>query len=610
MDLSTNPNTYWMSIFVDELANCGLQAVCISPGSRSTPLTLAFAAHKSMRVYSHLDERSGGFFALGMAKASRHPVALVCTSGTAAANFHPAIIEAYYSNVPLLVLTADRPHELRGSGANQTIDQIKMYGDHVRWSVEVPLPESNPPEILLRYLRSLAARACATATGPVSGPVHLNFPFRKPLEPRLSSDRNTTMAGNHTAGNARPYTLYSHGRIHTEEGIVRSVAATIMNNPHGLIICGPNSPGDDFPAAVTALAEQCGYPIFADTLSGLRHGPHIASGLIMSSYQLWLSHAEWMRSATTVIRFGSVPTSSALSAFLDSCAPVNHIHVRADGEWADDLHLTHDYIQTDPTFFCREIANHLAEVGYRPEKQWLSRIKLTESRAQELIRTIDKSTTFFDASAIYTILFAVPDDSIVFAGNSLPVRHIDFLDRPGPTRLKVFGNRGASGIDGNVSTALGIAAETGKHVVAILGDITFYHDMNGLMAIRQHDMRNITIIVINNDGGGLFHRLPIARHDPPFTDLFLTPHGLSFSPVASLYGLRYAIVEDHTSLTEQLEAIFQGSTTSPTLLEIRTNSVADFQQMSALSATIISRLASADLPANAGEPVTHPTKGE
>ncbi|HNS40471.1 MAG TPA: 2-succinyl-5-enolpyruvyl-6-hydroxy-3-cyclohexene-1-carboxylic-acid synthase [Promineifilum sp.] len=190
MDLTSNPNTHWMSIFVEELVANGLKAVCIAPGSRSTPLTLAFAAQQGVKIYRHLDERSAGFFALGLAQATRRPVALVCTSGTAAANFHPAIIEAYYAHVPLLVLTADRPDELRGSGANQTIDQIKMYGDHVRWSVEAPTPQNDAPDVVLRYLHTLAARAYAAADGQVKGPVHLNFPFRKPLEPGGSSVTN------------------------------------------------------------------------------------------------------------------------------------------------------------------------------------------------------------------------------------------------------------------------------------------------------------------------------------------------------------------------------------------------------------------------------------
>lgn len=597
MDLSTNPNTYWMSIFVDELARCGLESVCISPGSRSTPLTLAFANHGRVRIYRHLDERSGGFFALGLAMASKRPVALVCTSGTAAANYHPAIIEAYYSNVPLLVLTADRPPELRGSGANQTIDQIKMYGDHVRWSVEVPLPETTPPDSVLLHLRTLAARAYATAAGQLKGPVHLNFPFRKPLEPGAINGEHVSMAKSAATDNARPYTLFTRGRIQPEPELFESIAMTISANPRGFIICGPNAPGGDFPAAVTALAEQSGYPILADSLSGLRHGTQTTSGMVMGSYPLWLPHAaDWMRSTTTVIRFGSLPTSSALSAFLEKIAPANHFHVRDDGEWADDLHLTHDYIQADPASLCRGLTNHLEMSGYVPSNQWASGVKMIEEHTQAAMRAELETTPFFDGSAINTILSALPADSVVFAGNSMPVRHVDIFDRPGNVSREFYGNRGASGIDGNVSTALGIAVQTGKHVVAILGDITFYHDMNGLQAIRQNDLANITIFVINNDGGSIFHRLPIAQYDPPFTDLFLTPHGLSFSHAAALYGLRYAAVEDRSDMASQLEEVFYGSQKEPTLIEIKTDSYTDFHQMRALTASVVSRLKSAGLP--------------
>lgn len=597
MNLNLNPNTYWMSIFVEELARNGLEAVCISPGSRSTPLALAFANNEDIRIYRHLDERSAGFFALGLALASERPVALVCTSGTAAANFHPAVIEAYYSQVPLLVLTADRPAELRGSGANQTIDQIKMFGNHVRWSVEVPLPESNPPELVIRHLRTLAARAYATANGLIKGPIHLNFPFRKPLEPGITSDSGKSTAGETILLDEKPFTQFSRGRLFLEADQVKTVSTAVANHPHGLIICGPNSPGGDFPEAVSALAERCGYPLFADSLSGLRHGNHVASGRILGSYQLWLPGIpEWMKTATLILRFGSLPTSSALSSYLENAAPAIHIHVRDDGEWADDLHLTHDYLQADPAFFCRSVVQHLTSTGHRPASDWAAQFEIVETQTRTRLTYALERSSFFDGSAISTVLSSLPDDAILFAGNSMPVRHVDTFDRPSDRKLAVYGNRGASGIDGNVSTALGLAAATGKHVVAILGDITFYHDMNGLMAIRQNNLTNITIIVVNNDGGSIFHRLPIARHDPPFTDLFLTPHGLKFEHTAALYGLRYAAVSDNTGLAEQLDEVFSRSSNIPSLIEVQTNSATDHLLMQALSATVRSGLESVPFP--------------
>lgn len=580
MDLSNNPNTLWMSIFVDELARCGLEAVCIAPGSRSTPITLAFANHPTVRVYRHLDERSAGFFALGMAMATRKPVALVCTSGTAAANFHPAVIEAFYSQIPLIVMTADRPAELRGSGANQTIDQVKMYGDHVRWSVEMPTPEANAPEVVLRHLRTLAARAFSTAAGQVQGPVHLNFPFRKPLEPQDVSSASNSSGTSDTVQFNHPFTSFNRGTLFPRAEDISAVAEAINKYPHGLIICGPNCPGEGFPEAVAALAMRAGYPILADPLSNVRHGHHV-NDLILGGYHTWLSILD-NESPSLILRFGSVSTSSALSAYLEKVMPANHYHVREDGQWADDLHLTRNFIQCDPEAFCKTLTTDLDRVLFDPDPTWRTRFTDLESRTWELFERELQTTPFFDGSAVAQIVSSLPDGAILFAGNSMPIRHLDTFDRPSLKWFTSFGNRGASGIDGNVSTALGLAAATGRHVVTLLGDITFYHDMNGLLAIRQHQLSNVTFVILNNNGGSIFYRLPIAQHDPPFTDLFLTPHGLTFEHAAAMYGLDYTAIEAGPEAAAQISSLMNESH-GPHLIEICSDSRQDFLQMSALS---------------------------
>jgi 2-succinyl-5-enolpyruvyl-6-hydroxy-3-cyclohexene-1-carboxylate synthase len=586
MDLNANPNSHWASILVDELARSGLEAVCLAPGSRSTPLTLAFAAHPTIRIYRHLDERSAGFFALGMALATNKPVALVCTSGTAAANFHPAIIEAYYSHVPLLILTADRPPELRQSGANQTIDQVKMFGDHVRWSVDAPTPQTDPPQVVLRHMRTLAARAYAVADGIVKGPVHINFPFRKPLEPEGSTNGTGPFVTANGWAEARPYTHFIRGIIRPDEAHVQAVAQSMAEHPNGLIICGPDRYSAGFLTAVTSLARRCGYPILADPLSNLRHGSHVKAGPVLGGYHWWLARPGAGRPRPDVVlRFGAVATSGALSAYLSEIAPTYHLHVRADGEWADDLHLTHDYVQADPTLFCEMLAAKLAESQLRPRPAWAEAFVREEARAWDALDDALSESAFFDGAAVSLLLGKLPEDAILFAGNSLPVRHIDAYGRPSARRLTIYGNRGASGIDGNVSTALGLAAATGHQVVALLGDITFYHDMNGLLAVRQHELNNVLFIVINNDGGGIFHRLSIARHDPPFTDLFLTPHGLSFDHAAAMYGLNYRAVQDAADLEEVLAESLSVSA-RPWLIEVKTDSAADYRQQLEIAAAI------------------------
>ncbi len=594
MNLTANPNTHWAAIFVAELARAGLEAVCLAPGSRSTPLALAFAATPAIHLYRHLDERSAGFFALGLAMASGRPVALVCTSGTAAANFHPAIIEAYYSHVPLLVLTADRPPELRQSGANQTIDQIKMFGDHVRWSVEVPTPQADAPEVVERHLRTLAARAYATAAGLVAGPVHLNFPFRKPLEPSEEVSREYHGSIGAELATQRPFTQVSRGRLSPDMEQIAALVTLIEESPRGVIICGPGCPGGSFPADVVALAARCGYPILADPLSGLRHGLAVAHGLqaaggpVLGGYNLWLPGMTPALKPDLILRFGAVPTAAALAAYLAAAAAADNVHVREDGQWADDQHLTTHLIQADPAAVCREAAAALADQAER-EPGWLAAFSAAEERAWQLSEAALATTPFFDGAAVHDVLVALPDGAILFAGNSMPVRHVDTFDRPTARRVSVYGNRGASGIDGNVSTALGLAAATGRPVVALLGDITFYHDMNGLLAVRQHGLGNVTFVVINNDGGGIFHRLPIARHDPPFTELFLTPHGLTFKHAAAMYGLAYRAVADREGLRAALAEAFDGTAR---LIEVKTDSAADFHHMRALAAAVSQELQS------------------
>lgn len=597
MNLADNANTRWMSIFVNELARNGLEAVCIAPGSRSTPLTLAFAANPAIRLYRHLDERSAGFFALGMAKATGKPVALVCTSGTAAANFHPAVIEAYYSHVPLLVLTADRPAELRGSGANQTIDQIKMFGDHVRWAVDAPVPQDGAPEVVTRHLKTLAARAWATADGLVKGPIHLNFPFRKPLEPDANPQNERFERTDTRLQEARAFARISRGRLLPTDAQVASIANTIAAHPRGLIVCGPECPGGSFPAAVVGLAKRAGYPILADPLSNLRHTPGVRSDLVLGGYHLWLPTLdETLVKPDVVLRFGVVPTSNALAAYLEKAAPPCHLHIREDGEWADDLHLTHDVVQADAGALCRAVSGRLPEENPGLQSEWLEGFLSAECKTWAAVGEALAREPFFDGAAVALLLEALPEDTILFVGNSLPVRHAEVFDRPDTRRLTLFGNRGASGIDGNVSTALGLAAADGRPVVALLGDITFYHDMNGLLAVRQHQLNTVTFVVTNNDGGGIFHRLPVARHDPPFTELFLTPHGLTFEAAATLYGLRYAAVSDAAGLRQALADTRQQSAAS-TLIEIMTDSRADYDHMRAIAKAVQTALNQTRRPA-------------
>jgi 2-succinyl-5-enolpyruvyl-6-hydroxy-3-cyclohexene-1-carboxylate synthase len=558
-----NPNLMLSDLFVDALAKGGLRHVCIAPGSRSTPLALAFAAHPDVKVHMHLDERSAGFFALGLALATEAPVATLCTSGSAAANFLPAIVEAHEAHVPLLVLTADRPPELRGSGANQTMDQLKLYGSHVLMFAEMPLPEAPLPALVQRHARSMAARALAVANGSPKGPVHLNFPFRKPLEPSAEEVHARRFPLD------APFTRMDRGVVQPTDRHIHDLADVIRRHERGVIVCGPRSAGEHITPAVIALSQASGYPIFADALSGVR-----SHAGVIAHFDLLLDPKMGPAQPFTpdvVLRFGAVPTSQVLNDALARCDAQHRIRITGHGAWADDDFRTTWQLHADAGAVCHRIASSL---NLERDMRWLHGWQDAEREATTAMRDALGDAAWFDMQAVQDVLAAFPEGARLFAGNSLSVRHVDALAQAGKP-LEILGSRGVSGIDGNVSTVLGIGeADASRPVIGLMGDITLIHDMNGLLAMKP--VPNATIIVVNNDGGGIFHRLPIAGIDPPFTDLFLTPHGLRFEHAAKLHGLRYACVEDRAQLQAVLSAQWrEGNDTPAQLIEVITDSRAD-----------------------------------
>ncbi|MBI5353560.1 MAG: 2-succinyl-5-enolpyruvyl-6-hydroxy-3-cyclohexene-1-carboxylic-acid synthase [Chloroflexi bacterium] len=555
-----NRNTIWSGIFVNELKKLGLDSVCIAPGSRSTPLAVAFA-ESGIKAYVHSDERSASYFALGLARANRKPIALVCTSGTATANFFPAIIEANYSEVPLLVLTADRPAEIRESGANQTIDQLKLFGDHVLWFVDVPAPEANFSQHLFRYLQTLAARAYETSQSPLPGAVHLNFQFRKPLEPiDVPEDRPVWMSDALLSALATDpaKVTFSRPQIAPSTEQTDFLTRIISSSPRGLIVCGPRCPDGDFPVQLTNLATRLGYPILADSLSGLRFGEHVNENII-GGYDTFLPTA--LR-PQLILRFGDVPTSNALCDYLDSLNIVPQIHISEIKRWRDDrFRVTHS-MWCDPLLMCEEL---LRPLNPRTDPAWLPAWVKLEDKVWDEVNTF-RTNPDFEGGILSDALSQLPANNGLFIANSLPIRHFDQFARPSQKPVQVFANRGASGIDGTLSSALGAAVHL-PGLVFVTGDLSFYHDMNGLLAIQRCGIR-ATIIVINNDGGGIFERLPISKFEPPFTELFTAPHGLTFEHAAKLYGIDYVRAE-RLSLAPALKSALASERS--TIIEIPSN---------------------------------------
>ncbi|MBX3060713.1 MAG: 2-succinyl-5-enolpyruvyl-6-hydroxy-3-cyclohexene-1-carboxylic-acid synthase [Anaerolineae bacterium] len=588
-----NPNIVWAQIFVAGLAQAGLTAVVIASGSRSTPLTLAFDAHPAIEVFVHLDERSAGFYALGMALALDRPVALVCTSGTAVANFLPALVEARMSQIPLLALTADRPPELRHSGANQTIDQVKIYGDQVLWSVDAPVPQPDAPDVVLRHLHTLALRAYAAANGLPKGPVQVNFPFRAPLEP-VSGSR-LSVIGHPSASPITDYRLpITHGLIILPDNQLDSLAELINENPRGLIVCGPRCPGGEFPAAAAALARKAGYPLVADPISGLRFGEWVADTAVLSAYETYLQTAPPWPEPQLILRFGAVPTSKWLNAYLDKIAPAHRLHIRENGVWADDSHRTTHFIQANETAVCQQLITRLPQ---RDNEEWLTAVTTTEARAGQALEA-NLYDPYFDGAVVADVVDLLPPEATLFMGNSSPIRHLDQYGRAQAKPLFAYASRGASGIDGNISTALGIQAMRPQPLVAVLGDITFYHDLNGLLQVAGgrsqvtgDDLQPATchlpliIVLLHNDGGGIFNRLPISNVDPPFTKLFLTPHGLDFEPVVRMFGLEFVRADGRAHFRQLLrDSLSDGRAR---VIEVRSHSQTDDQRRRQLNNIVI-----------------------
>jgi 2-succinyl-5-enolpyruvyl-6-hydroxy-3-cyclohexene-1-carboxylate synthase len=517
---------------------------------------------------------------------------VVCTSGTAAANFFPAIIEAHMSQIPLLALTADRPHELRHSGANQTVDQVKLFGDHVLWAVDLPVPVDLLVEdqLPIRNYALTAVRAYQLADGLRKGPVHLNLPFRPPLEPagsgQYSVGSKQYSVASRQASSERP-------AVHCSEPTAQALAELVDKYERGLIVCGPRSPGGDFPAAVADLSRQSGYPLLADPLSGLRYGPWVNDTAVCSSYESFMQAGPNWPEPELILRFGALPVSKWLNSYLSRCRPHRRIHVRENGVWADDSHLTSDFIQATETAFCRQLVELLPGRG---ETAWLAAVMATEQTTRQIQQEAIAQSPFFDGALAGAIVARLPAGSNLFVGNSLPIRHLDQYGTAQAKPLNLFGLRGASGIDGNVSTGLAIAATSAQPTVIWLGDITLYHDMNGLLALT-HSLQlagNVTFVISNNHGGGIFRRLPIARHDPPFTDLFLTPHNLDFGLVADLYDIRYAKVTGFAQFGESLVAALDepapADRPAPHLLEVVTDGRADDQIRRQINAIVKERL--------------------
>ncbi len=539
----TATDTYLLlRAFCDELGRCGMQAACTSPGSRSAPLVLSLVREPALRSYSHIDERCAGFFALGLAKSSGQPVAIACTSGTAGAELAPAVHEAREARVPLIVLTADRPPELRDVGAGQTIDQLKLYGSAVKWFVEVGTHEATPER--LRWMRALACRAYISALDSRPGPVHLNFALREPLvldEPLAPDDSGRP-------GNA-PWLVRTPTDPRPSPHALEQLVSDLAERPHGVIVCGRTERDAALGAAVVGLAETAGYPVLADPLSGARIGP-----TAVAHYDALLRDRSFSSGHVPelVLRIGDLPTSKPLRQWLARMPDALQIALDAEAAWQDPDAVTGRVVSGDPATILAEATERLSRGA---DGSWVDAWRQADGRAHHAIAAAlgDELSEPWVAADLGARL---PGEATLFVASSMPVRDVETFFPAFPARddsPRVLSNRGANGIDGTVSAAFGAAAaaESGP-VVLLIGDVALAYDVGGLLASSRLGLA-ITIVLLNNDGGGIFHFLPMAGQTDAFEAHVATPHGLDFAHAAALYGCGYERIESPQLFRDALD---------------------------------------------------------
>ncbi len=519
-------------------ARAGVTDAVLAPGSRSAPLALALAADERITVHVHVDERAAGGFALGLARGSGRPAILVCTSGTAAALYHPAVLEAHHGGVPLVVCTADRPPELHDVGAGQTITQRDLYRDALRWSVDPGPPEDRPG--VGAVWRGIAARAVDAAIGPPAGPVHLNLAFREPLVP--TGEPLVDAPGR---ADGSPWTTTHRPRVAPDAATVEALATFVRQHPRGAVVAGADAAIE--PSVVARFADVAGWPVLADPLSGLRVGEHA-----VSTYDAIARHDDAGRlRPEAVLRLGAPPTSKALAGWLPTDAPT--WLADPDERWLDPARAASTRSVCDPGLLLGAVVEALGErSGGDPD--WRARWCEAERRARAALdAACDASEEPFEGRVARDLVAAVPAGATVVVASSMPVRDVEAFAAP-REGVDLIANRGVNGIDGFVSTALGVAAARhGSPVVALVGDVCFLHDANALVGVTQRDL-SMVFVVVDNDGGGIFSFLPQAAPDAVpaevFELLFGTPHGVDLAALAAVHGVPCADVERASDLPE------------------------------------------------------------
>ena len=561
-------NRLWGRLIVEEMTRNGVTCFCLSPGSRSASLALALADKQNIDLITHFDERGAAYYALGHARATRRPAAIICTSGTAAANYLPAIVEAQNDHVPLIVITADRPPELRDSGANQTIDQVKLYGDQVNWFHDLPCPTENiDPGYVLSTVDQLVARSIA----PVAGPIHLNCMFREPLAPQdLSTPLKWPDLISNWAESKHPYTKITAPRIDSDPAVVEGMAEAVLESNRGLIVAGSLKTGEEA-QAVLELAEYLGWPLLPDFRSGLRFAD---SANVIGQFDPGLLSqkvSETFR-PDMVLQFGDRLVSKRLLEFINRSEPKNYIIVTNSYDRVDPSHNPHRHLVSDMKSLCVHLSGALPGHKSKLLPQWQEVSKVVSSVVSEFAGQSDVPT---EIGLTRTLSGKLPQEYALFSSSSLAIRALNSFSASSRGVLMVGANRGGSGIDGNIASACGYAAGLGKPVVVLLGDLAALHDLNSL-ALVKNTGQQMLLVIVNNDGGAIFDHLPIGKHQEICTDYFVMPHGLDFGDVARTFKLPYSSVGSLSEFGKELDRGFKESKSA--IIEVKVDRATSLEQ--------------------------------
>ncbi len=546
--MKINRNIFWTENFFNRLSVLGVKYICISPGSRSTPLTLSASATKKFKCFVHIDERSSAFFALGLAKASGKPVAIVTTSGTAAAELYPAIIEAYQQRVRLIICTADRPPELIGRGANQTINQDNIYKNHIRFYKNAGLPSVSVSGI--RKIRKLAEEVYLKSE---EGPVHINFPFRKPFEPDSYTDEISEQDLKLFNAVKSKETIPQKRNEKLNKNLYKEILRAVNDSEQGLIVAGPMKYDNDEKKKILKFAEILNYPIIADACSQLRFGNELTN--VITNYEGFLKNSAFINSYNPdlIIQFGRTPSSKAIETYLEKISTKRYI-INESGDLFDPWNSAAGVFRCSPSLFCEIILNDTSANNNSDKATWLNKFKDADNLSQKRKnRIIDHSTFPNECRIIPEVVNSLPDDTHVMISNSMPIRDFDYFTPRTDRKIIIHSNRGASGIDGILSTSLGIQKAINKPTLLITGDMAFYYDINALLTAEKYRLP-LVVVLINNNGGGIFGMLPVSEYGKSFREYFISPHDLDFGSIIKSFRGKHRLIRSWKDLRKSITA--------------------------------------------------------